>query len=88
MRAAAKSTFILRSERRSIHRQQQERSGSPDRKRVWTRSVRVAAQAWGGPGAAGGLVAPGARHVLPAQRRRVVGAAGGGAAGGCHVTAL
>lgn len=29
MRAAAKSTFILRSERRSIHRQQQERSRLP-----------------------------------------------------------
>lgn len=89
MRAAAKSTFMLRSERRSIHRQQQERSREPGpEKGVDTRCARVAARARGGPGPEGGLAARGAGHYPPAPPRRVVGAAAGGAEGVCHVTTL
>lgn len=48
MRAAAKSTFILRSERRSIHRQHREQSREPGPEEgVDTRCVRVAAGARG-----------------------------------------
>lgn len=89
MRAAAKSTFMLRSERRSIHRQQQERSREPGpEKGVDTRCARVAARARGGPGPEGGLTARGAGHYPPAPPGRVVGAAAGGAEGVCHVTTL
>lgn len=77
-RAAANSTFMLRSDRRSIHRQERARPGQPAPEgggaaAVWTPAPPSRGAGRGVPAPPPGLLAGGGRRFPPPARRRVVG---------------